>query len=64
MSALSMHPHSVVWRIVRGLLLWGLLFPLLLWLGFALLSELEGDVREAQLAPAPYTAPATAQATA
>lgn len=59
MSALTMHTPSAFWRIVRALLLWAVLFPLLLWLGFALLSELEGDVREAQLAPAPSV---TAQA--
>jgi len=59
MGTLTMHPHSAFWRIVRAWLLWAVLFPLLLWLGFALLSELEGDVREAQLAPA---LAATAQA--
>ncbi|WIT12887.1 hypothetical protein PFX98_04575 [Paucibacter sediminis] len=62
MNTLTMHPPSAFWRIVRALLLWAVLFPLLLWLGFALLSELEGDVREAQLAPAPHAALATAYA--
>jgi len=62
MSVLGMTPPAALWRVVRALLLWGLLFPLLLWLGFALLSELEGDVRQVQLAPPRGAAPATAYA--
>ncbi|MEJ6003327.1 hypothetical protein [Paucibacter soli] len=59
MSAITVAPRPAFWRAIKAMLLWGLLLPLLLWLGFALLNALEGDVREARLAPALGT---TAQA--
>lgn len=63
MSTLTLVPPATLWRVVKAVLLWGLLLPLLLWLGFALLNELEGDVREAQWAPA-HHAPAAGSVTA